>query len=49
MVTVFVHHVIVGFVAKGKLMEMRLDNSFLAFNVNIYKCKSQLFSFFFLL
>ena len=36
MVTGFVHHVVVGFVAKGKLTEMmRLDNYFLAFSVNI--------------
>jgi len=35
MVTGFVHHVVAGFAAKGKLMEMRLDSSFLVFSVNI--------------
>ncbi|KAL9320053.1 hypothetical protein ACSQ67_011892 [Phaseolus vulgaris] len=34
-VTGFVHHVVAGFVAKGKLMEMRLNTSFLAYSVNI--------------
>lgn len=38
-VTGFVHHVVAGFVAKGKLMEMRLNTSFLAYNVNINVCQ----------